>query len=413
VGAGRRGPDAPPVEFWDPFVARSWQQRPTVFRHPLASTDEVFRGVLQARTIFQPGDRASPIRFYVDHGLFRSDLPRYLPGPEDGSLARYAERVTRTLKGRRFALVINRFQMAEPALWFRLRPFLSGLYERVGIPGSLVDAALFLGTHERTPFGLHKDDSSAFAFVIEGRKTMRTWPDEFMRNQPEAWESLDYDRFLPHAVTLEGKPGDVLYWPSSHWHVAESDGRLSVSVHLLVGTEPAPQADVPDVVQRLVGARLRSTRGPGVFPLRPRRLGQAVKAASAVARAAGRVLATTSRDAELAAAIRVAWLCRLTSFGFEYVPEPAPPQPLAESAWVVADACHPILSVATRRQIVCAANGHAFAATAHPGVRALIERLNRGEACRVGDLLAAHGREVRPVLDKLLSLRAIVVTTKP
>jgi hypothetical protein len=74
-------------------------------------------------------------------------------------------------------------------------------------------------------------------------------------------------------------------------------------------------------------------------------------------------------------------------------------------------------------EIVCSAGGHAFALPAHPRLPALLRRLGASAPIRVGDIIARYSgsvrrggveftasrRDVRTLLERLLSLRAITV----
>jgi hypothetical protein len=76
-----------------------------------------------------------------------------------------------------------------------------------------------------------------------------------------------------------------------------------------------------------------------------------------------------------------------------------------------------------RNEIFCSANGHAFAVTAHPSIIKLVAHLNEGKPDRVGTLVERYAgwsnvgtkvpatpEEIRLVLEKLCSLRAIACT---
>ncbi len=103
--------------------------------------------------------------------------------------------------------------MHDEQFWLRVREFLSGIYQFIGMPVEATEASVFLGNYEKTPFGLHKDTCSMFMFVVAGRKRIRAWPDEYFRGKENVANTLDYEQFLNDAVTLEGGPGDVIYWP--------------------------------------------------------------------------------------------------------------------------------------------------------------------------------------------------------
>jgi hypothetical protein len=112
-------------------------------------------------------------------------------------------------------------------------------------------------------------------------------------------------------------------------------------------------------------------------------------------------------------ALTGAWLNHLTSYGFASVPAPAPPRPLRPGTVIRGCPQDPIRVVPSRDgALVCSANGHAFSVTGHPKLSALLDQLNSGAPCRVGDLVTRYSAGasragIRTILEKLYSLRAV------
>jgi hypothetical protein len=79
--------------------------------------------------------------------------------------------------------------------------------------------------------------------------------------------------------------------------------------------------------------------------------------------------------------------------------------------------------VAVGDEIVCSASGHAFALPAHPRLPALLRRLGSPTRIRVADVIARYSgtarragveftaspRDVRSLLERLLSLGALTI----
>lgn len=428
VGAGREPVFGLSSEFWAHFVENYWCRRPCVFKGVLAAPpitpEDAFRGMVAAGEQYR-ADEGYRSRFYVEHALQQADTGKHLPEAGDGSIEGYAERINRKLGGRSFGLVVNGFLMYDAALYARLREFLRGLYEFVEVPANSVEVALFLGNYRCTPFGVHTDTrgSNNFTFVLAGRKRLLAWPREFFADHRKISSSIDYDEYREAATVLEGGPGDLLSWPSDYWHVAESCDGFSLS--LGVGHEVEPQNASFDPfrgVGDLLDERLRASSGARHYSYKFRdRRRNAEKLPRIVADTA-RVLSGLSRDKRLGQMLRVAWLNRITGFGFNTVPPPLPHEALADDVVVSGDPHHPVMWLRDDDdEIVCSANGHAFSVAAHPRVLKMLERLNTGEACRVGDLLSeykgaarvrgvefeATAGEIRTILEKLYSLRGI------
>src|SRR5207245_3009425 len=127
------------------------------------------------------------------------------------------------------------------------------------------DVELFVSNNRLTPFGIHRDPASNFTLVVQGRKRMRLWPEAFFTRRPPM-DAESYAAHLGQALTLEGEPGDLLYWPSSYWHVAESDGDLSVTMNICLYLEPygdAPGCPAVELVtQRARDLAIRRLRSP-------------------------------------------------------------------------------------------------------------------------------------------------------
>jgi hypothetical protein len=276
----------------------------------------------------------------------------------------YADRLARMLRGRRFALIIQEIQIEAPQVWLRFREFLVGL-SRVGIVPARVKASVFVGNYKITPAGLHRGNSANFKFVVQGRKKLQLWPDKLFRGKKNLTGTLDVGRFLFAATTLEGHPGDIIYWPSDRWHVAECVGGLAVSVSLALYIKERPP-------------------GPSA---------------------------------------KVARLNRATSSRFARVPPPLPRRTLHDRTVVRVNPDFPVTWLRARNaEIICSANGYAFTVTAHPSVLKLFRQLNTGRCFRVGQLIREHaadfqcGRvlfkaepeDIRALLEKLYTLRTLI-----
>jgi hypothetical protein len=133
----------PPSSFWSDFVTHNWEKHPRVLKQPFArllfTSGQVFQGMVRA---CRPrADDNRPVRFFIEHARPQA-FGKYLPRRADRSLAHYVARVNATLRGRRFALVVNGYQVSDPIAWLQVKEFLSGLYTQVGIPGTFAEIAI-------------------------------------------------------------------------------------------------------------------------------------------------------------------------------------------------------------------------------------------------------------------------------
>lgn len=400
----------PPEDFWTSFHESHWERSPTVLRRPfgeaVTTPARLWDAMVEASDRYRYRDPAVRLELYVEHAMLVADVGRHLPTPSDPSIEGWVERLRRMIGGRRFGLVVTDVQFHEPALWLRLRDILRGLFARTGLP-SAAKATLFLGDYPATPFGLHRGNSGALAFVVQGPKRVRTWPDAYFRERPDLTGRLDYHAHDGDATVLDGDAGDVLYWPSDHWHVGEAvDGSLSCSVH----------------VHAYMGSDREGELLARAVPLLRRRVRALGPDASDEALAAA--LAESAADPALPRELRVARLRHASALGFAHPPAPRQPEPLADGAIVRGSREFPILwTDFDAERLAVVANGHAFGLTRGALVIALLERLNAGEAERVDDLVARFAgasdgvdtspEAVRAVLERLVSLRALSVDPVP
>jgi hypothetical protein len=352
-------------------LARQRRARPILARQaltaPLLTPAEVFEVFLRASEAFRAGDQGTPISFYIGHAMAVADVGQFLPSRRDGSIDGYTSRIERLLDGPRFALILQHAQAFHEPLWRRLRHILRQIGESSDLSGRGAKASLFLGNYANTPFGLHRGNSNVYKFIIAGRKRIRLWPDASIQAQGAVQHTLDVARFGEPEHSIEGGPGDLIYWPSEFWHIGECIGGPATSLSL------------------------------ALFPVDP------------------------EEEEEPGASIKareVRRLSRATSSGLGALPLAKKSLPaLSPNARVQRNPDFPILhSPGQDGEMLCAANGHVFAVESHPQIAALCERLNQGGCVAVSALLARHaGRrkyelsraDVLAVLEKLRQIGAI------
>jgi hypothetical protein len=416
-----------PREFWERFTTEYWERRVTVisrpFPTPLAEPARTFAGVVDASDRWRAGARDDSLRFFIEQTQLLADVGRFLPERADGSASGYAQRVTRMLGGRRFGLVVEEYQAFDATLWLRLRDFLRGLYDVTGMPAEAAKATLFLGNYAATPWGLHVGRSGNFQFVVEGPKRIRTWPDAYWRDREDMSYRLDYQRYEADSTLLEGRAGDVLYWPHDTWHVGEGvGGQLSVAISVaLFAHDDGGAADLLGRVGSSVRRRL--AEAAEAVAVRPADVRAGLPAMAISVRRATDALRAAPDDQGLERALLAARLNHVTGYGFGVLPARLPDAALDDDAVVRGTSEYPILSLPDGGDLVCSANGRAFTATASPHVVSLLDRLNAGAPHRVETLLEEHSgavtadgityetsaETIRGLLEKLVALRAIVV----
>ncbi|HEY8150067.1 MAG TPA: cupin domain-containing protein [Vicinamibacteria bacterium] len=415
----------PTPEFWARFSEDHWENAPLVLRRPFpepfATPARVWGALVAACERFRAGESVR-LRLFGEQGLVVADLDRLLPDARDGCFTGYAARLARDPAWPAFTLVANYVHVHDHDLWLWARQFLSGLYARVGIPAHHADVDVFVSNRRRTPFGIHRDPASNFTFVLEGRKTMRLWPQDAFARRPRMDAEGDAG-YGEQTLTLEGEAGDVLYWPSSYWHVADSTGELSATLNVslyLDATADAPGFPGLDLVSQraraIVGRRLRGRRPPATCEAGP--LG-----AAGLPEAIGQVLEAyeqIGREGALARDVIGVWLARLSAGGFDKVPPPLPAAPLQDRDEVWLDPAFPILCRPIGGEVALSAQGRTvFWPRASAALVALVDRLNRGERVEVGRLLReltssrAAVAAFKSLLEMLASWRCLQRASSP
>lgn len=425
ASAGFALPDA----FWSRFHDEYWEKRGAVlaqpFAMPIATPRETFDCLVEAAERFRAGDRRVSLGFYIDHTQQLADVGRYLPDTTDTSATAYADRVTTLLGGRKFGLVVDDFQAIDGTVWLRARDFLRGLFEHTGLPGESAKATVFLSNYDSTPFGLHRGRAGTFTFVVDGQKRMRTWPDAFFRGKEDLTSRLDYQQYNSESIVLDADPGDVIYWPSDHWHIAESvEGGLSMTVSIALFMDHLASADLLTQARGMVERRLAADAPTESFTIFPGWIGDSPAAIGRVVDRATAALRDVSQDPGLHARLLGAWLNHVSAFGFTTAPSPLAPAHLDDIAVVRGRPEYPVIwKRIDNGQLICSANGHSFTLIASPTHLELLEWVNRGAPHRVDGLIADHAGvsvaggvrfettpvDIRTLLEKLLSLRAITL----
>jgi hypothetical protein len=411
--------------FWDRFVKATWDRGPAVFRgvvkDSVITPAELFDILKVATSRVSDRTELGQIRFYGDayNGQVLEDYRRYLPKKRETSFAAYRARLREELDAKRWGIVLNAVHRRSPSLWSRARDLVSGLFARTGYPAGGVSVTSFLGPYRTTPFGIHKDSEHVFTLPVAGEKVFHLWPYEQLAELMRAGSSLLYDEArtpyrqrLPRGlrpVELRARPGDLMYWPPSYWHVGRGDGRFNASVTVGVEwTRPTRKA--------LLGWVERSSRQDGGGATSPARAAEArAKGATRIATA----LAVRLRGDELRVEIEHESRRAISGLCFHPPVEPLATTRLSSDDAVVSDARFPILVRTFGERMVCFANGHALAMGRSRAVERLVRELNRGGTFSVSSLAASclrwsvadgvevDARALRTILDRLVSVQAV------
>jgi hypothetical protein len=290
-------------------------------------------------------------------------------------------------------------QEYDVALYRSIGRFLGGLYAAVG-PAVHADTVMFLGRYRATPTGVHRDACSNFFFQLHGKKRIRWWPAEAFARHPGLAGATAYAHMLDGSEVAELEPGDVLYLPPDIHHVGEAGDEPSAHLSVVLSSETR---DVVRVVEAAYSTLLASgLHGKTLTMTCPDHLPRPGHEARGLPPTIAHVIAAHRyADTHLEHATYHAWALRLGAMGFAKVPPRRPPEPLPDAARVCAVPGFPLVWRRFDREVLCAANGHAFVVHHTPAVMALLATLSRGRAHSVARVVATYGEGARAVLEAL------------
>ncbi len=380
--AAPRGLPAPGRSWHEFFTGRDFGRVPAVWPRPVASpllTAEESIGVIARaceRVAANNGATADVnVRLFRD-GAISALAPGVVPRPTDGTPEGYVRRFAALMPGESLGLLLNNYHCLDAELWRRLREFFRAWFEHTGMPAGGATADIFLASYPTTPFGVHQDDQDVFTWVVSGRKRMLVWPPEVFEGVDR--RAVDLDDYRARATVLEGEPGDLMFWPSSYWHIGESLGHPVVTLSL---------GRFTSVVEEVVVEEAKRFLG-GTFVL------EGLERAADSLRIDRRELQTLPdplRDATaqlrrgMEDALQRRWLARLSNAGL--APPPARSTPLAASARIAADPIHPVLFAESTGGFIVAGAGRTLFVEAAPWIPALLDALNRGVPTTIDELL--------------------------
>lgn len=219
--------------FWKDFAKKYWEKKPTHFKDKSfgvfhITEQDIFEFLLHYSDHCRKNKTTEGLKLYVDGQLqFESELLEALPVAKDKSLKGYHARMSKLYED--YCLVCDELSQGSGEKWPLITEFIRPLYEEIGIPNKYAEIGLYLGNYKKTPFGVHVDGCGVFSFPVVGKKKFRLWEPKFVEKNPDLVESFQYDSYKKQSLLLEVKKGEMAYWPSHAWHIAENDGSFTAT----------------------------------------------------------------------------------------------------------------------------------------------------------------------------------------
>lgn len=230
-------------KFWDNFAKKSWERNPLLvknFKSSIVEIDEyeIFKMLVDYSNKCRKLKSSDGFKLYIEGQMLHpAEVLQFLPVKSDKNLTGYHKRMEKYFPD--YCLVCDELLQASQESWEKLQKFTGTLFSHVGFPNRFVEMGLYLGNYRKTPFGVHVDGCGVFSFPVVGHKTFRLWKPSFAKNNPALDRAMNYDRFKKASTTMKASHGDMAYWPSSAWHIAESDGSFNATWSLGVWVDRA------------------------------------------------------------------------------------------------------------------------------------------------------------------------------
>ena len=247
-------------KFWPQFKKNYWEKEPLLvknFTSPVKdiSEDQIFSMLVKYSDHCRKQKNVDGFKFYIDGQLqYEQETLQILPTQKDKTLQGYNQRMEEIFED--YCLVCDELLQVSEKNSKKLQDFTTTLFKHVGFPNRFVEMGLYLGNYRQTPFGVHVDGCGVFSFPVVGKKTFRLWTPEFARKNPSLDRAHNYSKFKKNSHTMKASTGDMTYWPSTSWHIAESDGSFNATWSLGVWVDLTHQENLESALRPLLKSKL-------------------------------------------------------------------------------------------------------------------------------------------------------------
>lgn len=245
--------------FWTSFSKIHWEKKPLLiknFKNSILEINqlEIFQMLVAFANRCRKLKAADGFKLYIKGEMLHpAEVLQFLPELSDRDLIGYNKRMETYFSD--YCLVCDELLQTSQNNWALLHQFTHDLFSQVGFPNRFVEMGLYLGNYRKTPFGVHVDGCGVFSFPVIGKKTFRLWTEDFGRKNKALDRALNYNRFKKDSITMKAERGDMTYWPSSAWHIAESDGSFNATWSLGVWVDKPHFESVEQALKPLLKAK--------------------------------------------------------------------------------------------------------------------------------------------------------------
>ena len=380
-------------KFWKKFSTQIWQKKPAAFAKidsPLRSldADRLFQMLVTYADLCRKSNDVGGFKlFVVGIRQYDDETLQLLPEKKDKSLTGYHRRMEKHFAD--YCLVCDELLQVSQESWALLSQFTHDLYRHVGFPNRFSEIGLYLGNYQKTPFGVHVDSCGVFSFPAVGTKKFRIWKDSFVKKNPDLIEAHQYDKFKKNSQVLTAQPGDMTYWPSQAWHIAESDGSFSATWSLGVWVDRSHKRVMAEAFEQFLKPALGRDADLTLVSINKiSTTSGEVRALPPLYQKTLKVLANADHQL-IHDFLLQGWLTHASTQGLKTFPRALKQCPLLRKDSVRLRFQEPILwSKLKKSGDVCIAfAGKMYRHPSSPQLLKLLTDLNRGEICRLSNYL--------------------------
>ncbi len=394
-------------KFWTHFSDKIWEKKHLAVKNvksPLLEIGEteIFRLLVFFSDRCRKNRNAAGFKFYID-GIqtHPEDVLQILPVKKDKTLLGYHRRMNSLFSD--YCLVCDDLLKANAEKQALLTDFTAELYRHTGFPNRFSEMGLYLGNYRKTPFGVHVDRCGVFSFPVVGQKKFRLWTSDYVQKHPALDRAFSYSQFKKDSVVMVAEAGDMTYWPSSAWHIAESDGRFSATWSLGVWVDKPHREFFSESLNLLLSEKMGAS-GESVgtkFQNLHKSTGEVTELPAAFMNSINLLKALTTT--ELEENFLKSWMQHISLQGFKNLPQGSA-KPSLNSRVSLRSPRTQILWQTSRLQknkVLCSFGGVLIETKKSGGLLKLIKALNEGKTCLVSDFIKATGKTDLHSLRKL------------
>ncbi|XGC81907.1 JmjC domain-containing protein [Bdellovibrio bacteriovorus] len=379
-------------KFWKNFATNYWEKKPLALKNVKSgllemSAAEIFDLLVLYSDRCRKLNDPEGFKFYIDgFKADADDVLQVLPVKTDKSLLGYHARMEAEFSD--YCLVCDELLKVNLKKQHLLTDFTDELYRHVGFPNRFSEMGLYLGNYRKTPFGVHVDSCGVFSFPVAGTKTFRLWTPEFAEKHPDLDRAFKYDKYKKDSLVLEARPGDMTYWPSTAWHIAESDGSFSATWSLGVWVDQPHKNMFSDSLKELLDSKLgkASLKPTTSFKTLHGKSGEVTELPQVYRDSMSALQKLTEQ--EMHEAFLKSWMKHISLQGFKTVPKAN--FKISAKAKIKLRSDRSLIlwqQGLTDKKVFYFSFGGVLVESTSSGLLKLVKALNSGEVCQVGTYL--------------------------